>query len=49
MLELIFKNRIPQHEKSNDRTTKEFHVKNWKKKNIAWIFFTKQVICNSSL
>ena len=34
MLELIFKNRIPQHEKSNDRTTKEFHVKNWEKKTL---------------
>ena len=28
LLELVFKNRILQHEKFNDRTKKEFHVKN---------------------
>ena len=34
MLEFIFKNRIPQHEKSNDWIKKEFHVKNQKEKTL---------------
>ena len=41
MLELVFKNIIPQHEKSNDRTKMKFHVENQKqnqKQNILYGF-----------
>ena len=34
MLELVFKNRILQHEKFNDRTKTEFHVKFRKQKTL---------------
>ena len=48
MLELDFKNRISQNKKSNDRTKKEFYVKN-RKKTHCMDFFTKHVMRNSSL
>ena len=39
MLELDFKNRIPQNKKSNDRTKKEFYVKNRKKNTLHGFFY----------
>ena len=34
ILELVYQNRIPQHEKSNKRITKELHMKNRKQKTL---------------
>ena len=31
MLKLVLKNRIPEHEKSNNQAKTEFRVKNWKR------------------
>ena len=37
MPKLVLKNRIPQHEKSNNQTKTEFHVKNRKRHKLIFL------------